>query len=65
MSHNELLNKINNYDSTEFVNLIKALRSVVEFHMPEKQDHDEYEKCWNCGLIYPCPTIYAIEKELQ
>jgi len=33
--------------------------------MPEKQDHDEYEKCWNCGLIYPCPTIYAIEKELQ
>ncbi len=41
-----------------------AICAVVELHRPEEQDHKQYEKCWNCNLLYPCPTIQAIEKEL-
>jgi hypothetical protein len=67
MTHNELLAEIDeratylgNEDS-----VYQALRAVVEMHKPEEQDHKQYEKCWNCNLLYPCPTIYAIEKELE
>jgi hypothetical protein len=44
--------------------LRNAMLSIVELHRPEEQDHKQYEKCWNCNLLYPCPTIQAIEKEL-
>ncbi len=44
---------------------MKAIDVVMELHKPEEQDHKQYEKCWNCNLIYPCPTIQAIEKELK
>jgi hypothetical protein len=67
MTHNELLAEIDeratylgNEDS-----VYQALRAVVELHKPEEQDHKQYEKCWNCNLLYPCPTIHAIEKELE
>jgi hypothetical protein len=46
------------------IEAVKALRAVVELHRPEAQEHGQYEKCWNCNLLYPCPTIQAIEKEL-
>jgi len=51
----------------------KALRAVVELHKPF-MFHDSPEKttsvCRHCQLgvvgdVYPCETIYAIEKELQ
>ena len=71
MTHDELLAKINRYNDGIEVGLIwttdvfiKALRAVVELHRPEAQEHGQYEKCWNCNLLYPCPTIQAIEKEL-
>jgi hypothetical protein len=60
MTHDELLAKIKG-SSPHWL----ALRAVVGLHRPEAQEHDEYEKCWNCNLIYPCPTIQAIEKELE
>ena len=44
---------------------LKALQAVIELHRPEEQDHKQYKKCWNCNLVYPCPTIQAIEKELE
>ena len=62
MTHDELLKRIGH--PIEFIAPSKALRAVVGLHRPEEQEHKEYEKCWNCNLIYPCPTIQAIVKEL-
>ena len=50
----------------------KALRAVVELHKPEYGDFvDDDITCDHCGqlnsaamVVYPCPTIQAIEKEL-
>ncbi len=39
-----------------------ALKAVVKLHMPY-QDHVTY--CQECEVIYPCPTIRAIETELN
>ena len=68
MTHNELLAEIELRQGMELgLHAFKAwvaLRAVVELHRPEAQEHGEYEKCWNCNLLYPCPTIQAIEKEL-
>jgi hypothetical protein len=74
MTHDELLEFVNkDINEGGFVSAIGewfparslfALRAVVELHRPEEQDHKQYEKCWNCSLVYPCPTIQAIEKEL-
>jgi len=44
-----------------------ALRAVVELHKPRTTQLTpdfEYTNCV-CGNDYPCPTIQAIEKELQ
>ena len=56
----------------------KALRAVVELHKPVRGRSDistyDYVGCdacveWshdgNMNLAYPCPTIQAIEKELE
>ena len=73
MKHNELLDKIYWYwrrdnrgaDGLQpMVDYRSALLTVVYLHKPEAQEHEQYEKCWNCNLVYPCPTISAIEKEL-
>ena len=41
----------------------KVLRAVVELHKPLKVN--DILLCDNEPLIYPCPTIQAIEKELS
>ena len=71
MTHDELIAKINEELATDYEDPygnvplgLNALRAVAELHRPEEQNHKEYEKCWNCSLLYPCPTIQAIEKEL-
>ena len=66
MKHDELLAKVDTLEAryTDYPTYL-ALRAVVELHRPEAQEHGEYEKCWNCSLLYPCPTIQAIEKELN
>jgi len=69
MTREELLGKIDRelsgMDAESWHNGARAIRAVMELHRPEEQDHKQYEKCWNCNLLYPCPTIQAIEKELQ
>ena len=77
MTHDELLDKISYFtdiikssDGSVGIAVLtepaKALRAVVELHKPSK------DKCWECSfpldsiyVPYPCPTIQAIEKELQ
>ncbi|NDB86520.1 MAG: hypothetical protein EB127_28050 [Alphaproteobacteria bacterium] len=55
----------------------KALRAVVELHKPKKEVTGmgvtfegvttslSTQLLCNCGALYPCSTIEAIEKELQ
>jgi hypothetical protein len=65
MTHEELLKDI---DDQEFAydTLATALRAVVELHTtftPEFGGGIDY--CWADDRPYPCPTIQAIEKELE
>ena len=75
MTHDELLEELNeiiNDFDTKFDNsnpYYKALRAVVELHKPQVSSFDDTE-CAACSsdelsVIYPCPTIQAIEKELK
>ena len=78
MTHEELLEKINEYSSSlgdktrrPFFN---ALRAVVELHKPFGWNSNNLHLCciacadFDDGDVvpaaYPCPTIQAIEKEL-
>ena len=82
MTHEELLAKIDakkepwyNEITEDFelsdMELINALRAVVELHSPF--DNLAGEFCTVCTAmedkdiytLYPCPTIQAIEKELE
>ena len=76
MTHEELLAEI---DFLPLDGLHKwfqpALRAVAELHKPYEWSDDNktiYESCNYCSVIssaidipYPCPTIQAIEKELN
>ena len=68
MTHDELSIEVSRRLQVALYNgdipAIHALKAVLELHKPEAQEHGQYEKCWNCNLLYPCPTIQAIEKEL-
>lgn len=79
MTHNELLTKIEK-QTVHIANKIKpvadscekdiggfanALRAVVELHSADFGTPGENTVCDYCKVIYPCPTIQAIEKELQ
>ena len=51
---------------------LKALRAVVELHKPVQSYIFEEEACSHCSseedrleILYPCPTIQAIEEELK
>lgn len=56
----------------ELMKNIKALLAVIELHKPESSLFDDME-CAECtndeeitlSVAYPCPTIQAIEKELN
>ena len=86
MTHNELLEKINEFEPivhkdiwnrSTYAHWRNALRAVVELHQPKEEDGKlwcSHEICYNhieflerndCDCSYPCPTIQAIEKELQ
>ena len=72
MGHEELLAKIQVFlvatelqsidENFEGTRMLKALRAVVELH---QRFHDQIPDCVACGKEYPCPTIQAIEKELN
>ena len=81
MTHDELLAKINAELATNYADEcgnfpigLNALRAVVEFHKPERGVIESWFKwlngtkiigCRLCEELYPCPTIQAIEKELN
>ena len=47
---------------------LDALRAVVELHRPVHNAYDTDYSWWGCLMceeVYPCPTIQAIEKELN
>ena len=71
MTHDELLAICDNYSFKDSAEPVKALRAVVELHKP---DSDRMPFCVECRtvwqgeidvVLYPCPTIQAIEKELR
>ena len=77
LTHEELLEEIDNHTISGVANpvLADALRAVVELHKPGKND-DEELGCRECSKLmmdgsrvltyrYPCPTIKAIQKELE
>jgi len=63
MTHDELLEVINVYNDGKGDSFANALRAVVELH------RNVDGACWECQDAiyheYPCPTIRAIEKELN
>ena len=63
-------------EEASYQKLIDVLRAVVELHKPVKVPHSDYQSGFGCSALgcqdkylepssYPCPTIQAIEKELQ
>lgn len=77
MTHEELLAEIDErieelHNAEVCDSFIHALRAVVELHKPTNYLKDvgiEDTICSTCGWrgieLYPCPTIQAIEKELN
>jgi len=76
MTHDELLAKMaepaHNLNANDARNVyLVALRAVVELHKPESNRMPFCVACrgvWQGEIdvvLYPCPTIQAIEKELQ
>jgi hypothetical protein len=74
VTHDELLIEINRRLDVALYNgdaqSIHALRAVVELHKPESRRMPFCVECrgvWQGEIdvvLYPCPTIKAIEKEL-
>jgi hypothetical protein len=68
MTHDELLRTLNSENFRESRTAETpyfALRAVVKYHEPfDFTWGEETETACNCGELYPCPTIQAIEKEL-
>ena len=72
MTHEELLAKlwILPADVTELqhgAKVVQALRAVVKLHKPDSGLCNHCEEGFIMGsipVVYPCPTIQAIEKEL-
>ena len=71
MTHDELLDILERHQNSyvpeaKDVTSWDALKAVVELHTtftPEFGGGIDY--CWADDRPYPCPTIQAIEKELQ
>ena len=71
MTHDELSRQLEGlwHDSYKAPGYM-ALRAVVELHKPQEITLPNGEWGANCGhcdigFTYPCPTIQAIEKELE
>jgi len=74
MTHDELVKKLTPslthtvYFEFGAIPILNALRAVVELHKPDSTGGcNACEEWTNEGpyqVVYPCPTIQAIEKEL-
>ena len=71
MTHEELLAMIKPMTNNDAIFMKDALRAVVGLHKPDQPDSpNDYENCVECSgngylAMYPCPTIQAIDKELE
>ena len=77
MTHEELLTKISDLGDNCLgimagAMLSDALRAVVELHKPMKSYLFDDKACSHCSseedrteILYPCPTIQAIEEQLK
>ena len=70
MTHEELLAEIDNLNDSCSVadRLAISLRAVAELHKPDGGLCNHCEEGFIMGsipVVYPCPTIQAIEKELK
>ena len=71
MTHEELTIRIIKLSEKNDENwkFYPALRAVVELHRPQPTTIPSDPKCDACSGLdwadYPCPTIQAIEKELE
>ena len=67
MTNEELLAKISFYDPYYCEELQSALNAVVKLHKPDGGLCSHCEEGFIMGsipVVYPCPTIQVIEKEL-
>lgn len=70
MTHDELMALLKPMTNDDAIFMKDALRAVVELHKPE-QITATFSVCSACydeesgPSDYPCPTIQAIEKELN
>ena len=73
MRHEELIAKMDDFniglsngfgDVKTLVQFVNGLRATVELHFPT-ENGIWCELCIASNFEYPCPTIQAIEKELQ
>jgi hypothetical protein len=72
VTHDELLAKLTDYEAhfdqvLDEEKAYDALRAVVELHKPIEGHEHLCGACWfgDGMMAYPCPTIQAIEKEMQ
>ena len=71
MTHDELLAKLAYTPHTDpnGDNMHKALHGVLKLHKPQENEYFAYkgeDGCLECGdRSYPCPTVLAIELNLQ
>jgi hypothetical protein len=81
MTHKELLEKMNariigvkneGFENTIYMKSFITLRALVELHKPVGPSSSGDIWCHQCTeweslspVIYPCPTIQTIEKELE
>lgn len=68
MIHDELLKKLSSTNRRYAGSQDNAaLRSIVELHKPTQELVEKVKGvfCSHCEFDYPCPTIQAIEKELN
>ena len=70
MTHDELLDRIAQaglepHGNVMPTHLVLALRAAVELHKPSGGWFCDACAKPNDEVIYPCPTIQAIEKELK
>lgn len=75
MTHEELIRKIGGWEENRADTFESALIAIVELHKPKnltKKPEVFNSWCTECSepyegdiIYYPCPTIQAIEKELQ
>ena len=71
MTHKELIEVLGHtaQDGMADEPVLKAVRAVVELHRPYDPEFESLEgqllACHNCNVLYPCPTIQVIQKELQ